>query len=288
MIMLAGAAPRRKLVSLIAAWPRLTFTAAGLPGVASRVARTSPPTVAELAALLGDVPEPTLRGIERAIAKRIPQNRLLEVIVNRRGVGTLASHVRAHGFEPLRALRAEGRSAVLVTWHTGPYLAVGAALLACGLDFLALRHRVRGPACAGVHILPTGGGPWEATVALKQAITRLAGGGLVVMAGDGLQGESGTDVELLGRQVAFQRGLAVLAHHAGVPVFPVTARWQGGRVEVRLHEPLPVATTDQDELLRQAARWLDGYLRATPEELRPDRVRLLLSAPLVDGRRASA
>jgi lauroyl/myristoyl acyltransferase len=109
------------------------------------------------------------------------------------------------------------------------------------------------------------------------------------MAGDGLQGESGTEVELLGRRVVFQRGLAVLAQQACVPVLPVVARWRGRRIEVRLHEPLRATSSEQgDGLVRAAARWLDEYLRSAPEELRPDRIRLLLSAPRIDAHRVSA
>lgn len=272
---------RGVLVSLLAACPAAAFGAAVLPGRCRRIvgSRALGPTA--LGALLGDRPEPALRALAREIDARAVQNHLLDLLVDARGPRVLASHVRTYGFERLRSLRAAGRPVLLVTWHAGPYAAIGAALIGAGLDFLAIRHRVRGPACAGMETVATGDGAWSAVTALKHAITRLRAGGLVLMAGDGLRGDgaSTTEVVVLGRRVGFHHGLAALAQHSGAQVVPVVARWRGASIEVRLHEPLTVPATDRDGLLHEAAGWLDRYLRSAPEELRPDRIRLLLAAP---------
>ena len=284
----ARALTRATLVPLLAACPRVAFGAAGLPRRCWRLVRPAPLGPAELGALLEDLPADALPALARAIDTRAIRNHLLELLVDSRGVRVLADHVRTYGFERLHALRARGIPALLVTWHAGPYPAVGAALLASGIDFLALRLRVRGPESAGMETIPTGSTAWPAVAALKHAVARLRAGGCVVMAGDGLQGESATEVEVLGRRVRFHHGLTALARYSGAPVRPVVARWRGGRVEVHLHEPLAVPANGHGDLLHAAARWLDGYLRSAPEELRPDRVRLLLAAPRVEARAVHA
>jgi KDO2-lipid IV(A) lauroyltransferase len=290
MLAQARSFTRSALVPLLAASPRVAFGAAGLTGRCRRILGSTALTPTALAALLGDQPAPALRALARDIETRAVQNHLLELLVDARGPRVLAPHVRTHGFERLHALRAAGRPVLLVTWHAGPYPAVGAALLAVGVDFLALRHRVRGPACAGMQTVATGEGSWSAVTALKHAIERLRAGGLVLMAGDGLRGEraSTTEVSVLGRRVGFHHGLAALARHSGAPVLPVVARWRGGSIEVHLHEPLAPSATDRDGVLHAAARWLDGYLRSAPEELRPDRIRLLLAAPRIEATEVAA
>jgi lauroyl/myristoyl acyltransferase len=197
----------------------------------------------------------------------------------------LKPHLRVHGFERLHALAAQQAPALLLTWHTGPYRAVGAALHIHGFELLVMERRAIPPsATVPLDRVSAGGDVWRSAAALKAAVDRLRGGGFVLLAGDGRQGIGGVEAEVLGRRLFFRQGLATLVRLSGAPVLPIVASWRGSSIDVTVHPPLEVpAGSPADQLAERvvgaSARWLDSYLRAFPEEIWPERVRELLAAP---------
>ena len=283
---LAQRAGRAAVVRLARLSPRLALTTAAAAGYLGRAVPTDAVTLEQLGTLLGHVPPDRLRAIRRAIYGRSERTKLLFMLLARGELRRWKPCLRVRGFERLRALVAQRTPAVLLSWHTGPYRAVGAALYVDGFDPLVVERRaIAHSAAVPLERVSAEGEPWRATAALKAAVDRLRGGGLVLWAGDGYEGATGGgEVEILGRRVVFRQGLATLVRLSGAPVLPIVASWRGGLIEVTLHPPLELAAggaagRTPEAIVGTAAGWLDGYLREHPEELWPERVRELLAAP---------
>ena len=182
-------------------------------------------TFEQLGTLLGHVPPDRLRAIRRAIYGRSERTKLLFMLLARGELRRWKPCLRVRGFERLRALVAQRTPAVLLSWHTGPYRAVGAALYVDGFDPLVVERRaIAHSAAVPLERVSAEGEPWRATAALKAAVDRLRGGGLVLWAGDGYEGATGGgEVEILGRRVVFRQGLATLVRLSGAPPVGWTA-----------------------------------------------------------------
>jgi len=216
------------------------------------------------------------------------RNRALETYLQRHGFECPDGLIRWRGLEFLERLRAEGKPAILLTWHTGPHQAVFAALarLQEPVGFVGAelpdfqtpeRWQVFNSAAQGT----------APTAAIRRALSSLRGGGLVVVSGDGRHGTSAVEVTCLGRLMTRRTGAAALARLTGAPVFPVVASWRfgGGRLDVTVHEALaipphcPDAASFDRAVVTAAARWYESYIECHPAELPADRLRELLDAP---------
>lgn len=158
--------------------------------------------------------------------------------------------------------------AVLVSFHVGPFAALGAAFERLPGDVLTLmreaptgeRHMTR---------IQTGERPTERAYAFKQAVNAVRAGGFVsaiVDAVDPSYAIATLEAPLLGGTIRLARGPFALARLSGAPLVPLAARWRGTAVEVVCGEP--IAPSDAEAALAAAtAGWFDGYLRARPGEL---------------------
>jgi lauroyl/myristoyl acyltransferase len=285
---IARRAGQKAIVRLAHVNPRLALATAAFAGHLGRAVRSDVVTLAELGALLGHLPPSRLPALRRAIDGRSARTTLFRMLLARRELKLLKPCLRVHGFERLHTLAARQAPAILLTWHTGPYLAVGTALHIQGFEVLVMQRRATLSSDAvRLDRVSAEGAPWRGAAALKAAVDRLRGGGFVLLAGDGRQGVGGVEAPVLGHRLLFRQGLATLVRLSGAPVLPIVASWSGNSIDVTVHPPLELPTgVGADELeetvVRVAACWLDGYLRAAPEELWPERIREILAAPAVN------
>jgi lauroyl/myristoyl acyltransferase len=280
---LAQRAGQAAVVQLASLSPRVALASAAIAGYLGPAVPSDAVTLGELGALLRDVPPARLPAIRRAIYGRWERTKLFFGLLARGELDRLRPCLKVHGFERLHALAAEKTPALLLNWHTGPYRAVGAALYLHGFRPLIIEHHsIPHSATVPLERVSSGGDPWRAPAALEAAVDRLRSGGFVLLAGDAYEGAGGIEAAILGRRFVFRQGLAALVRHSGAAVLPIVASWRGGSIHVTLHPPLEApASGDAERVVGATARWFDGYLRAHPEELWPDRMRELMAAPVL-------
>ena len=280
---LAQRAGQAAVVQLAQLSPRLALASTAVAGYLGPAVPSDAVTLDELRALLRHVPPGRLPAVRRAIYGRWERTKLFFMLLAHGELDRLRPCLQVHGFERLHALAAAKAPALLLNWHTGPYRAVGAALYLHGFRPLVIEHHsIPHSATVPLERVAAGGDPWRATAALKEAVDRLRSGGFVLLAGDAYEGAGGIEAAILGRRFVFRQGLATLVRHSGAAVLPIVASWSGGSIHVTLHPPLELpASGDAESVVGVTARWFDGYLRAHPEELWPDRMRELMAAPVV-------
>lgn len=259
------------LARLAASRPRLAFSGAGaIGGLRNRLSRRwpSPGQVRTLFPHLD-------RGAAARIAWRIggleARNRLLIDCIRREGLDPVRPLVRVRGdFGALRP------PLVLGFFHTGAVQALSAAVERLPGPVLVLRqgaiHTPRPP----VQIESTEGDGQRRAASFQRAFAHLAAGGFVVVALDVVPGP-GLRVPFLGRSIELARGPFALARLAGAPVRPLTARWQGGGVEVSVGDAFAAPSPEEESLAGEAARWLERYLLESPAELGLGLLRSLLA-----------
>jgi lauroyl/myristoyl acyltransferase len=280
---LAQRAGQAAVVQLAELSPRLALASTAIAGYLGPAVPSDAVTLDDLRSLLRHVSPGRIPAIRRAIYGRWERTKLFFMLLARGELDGLKPCLHVHGFDRLHALAAAKAPALLLNWHTGPYRAVGAALYLHGFRPLVIEHHsIPHSATVPLERVSAGGDPWRATAALKAAVDRLRSGGFVLLAGDAYEGAGGIEAAILGRRFVFRQGLAALVRHSGAPVLPVVASWRGASIDVTLHPPLELpAGGDAEGVVGATARWFDGYLRAHPEELWPDRMRELLAAPVI-------
>ncbi len=178
------------------------------------------------------------------------------------------------GLEYLQAAQAAGRGAVVVSAHFGnPEMAVQ-GLGAAGVTFYALTEPLQPPALSEfTHWLRSHHGHEYRTVsfsAVKEAMRRLRGGGLVALLLDRDVGGTGVPMEFCGAETRIPLGAVDLALRTGAELIPAWAwRLDGYRFRAVLGPPLEVVRTgDFDEDVRTNAQRLlhvfEGRLRSDP------------------------
>jgi hypothetical protein len=154
---------------------------------------------------------------------------------------------------------------VLVSWHMGAYETLGAFLARLPGEVLSLRMS-SGGSTPGITRVAVGGlDEWQRVQVTKRAVTTLRAGGFVFLAIDG-PGSSFVEMEVFGGSVFAAAGAFALAKLAGAPMVPITARWRGDKVDVIVGEAIPPG--DPSTMAAALGRWLEGYLRENPRELR--------------------
>jgi hypothetical protein len=105
---------------------------------------------------------------------------------------------------------------------------------------------------------------WSRLAATKRALDTLRSGGFVYLAVDGW-GRERLDPphEGLG---PLRVGAFALAEVANAPLLPVTACWRGRKLEIVTGDL--IAPGARSEMAGAFIRWLDGYLRENPREIR--------------------
>ncbi len=163
--------------------------------------------------------------------------------------------IRLDGLEYIQDAIARGRGVVLVSAHYGnPELAVQ-ALAAVGIHVLAFTEPLRPPALSHLthrlrnrhHDFRTVG-----VGAVKEAVRRLRGGGVVCILCDRDIQHNGIEVDFLGSRLRVPPGAVDLAMRTNAEVIPAwVTRLRGYRLNAAIGPPLPlVRTGDHDRDLQ--------------------------------------
>ncbi len=184
-----------------------------------------------------------------------------------------ADHLEVEHLERVAALDVDGPRIVIGGHTAGSELALQ-AFRARGYSFTGLVEQVDPPELS-TYLLEwrrsAGGKFFEADRrGLRECLSTLEAGGLVVLMADrDIQG-NGTCVEFFGRRVRFPRGPWELAARVGAPVVPfLCSRRRGDQIRVLVEEPILVdpGKGRADGVGEAAQRWaavLERYLRRDP------------------------
>jgi hypothetical protein len=253
------------------------MTPRALRRILQRTAGRFPRTAVAAATAAGWATQPAGRGLEAdAILRFLPDLAPREVRRVRRATWTswvrlrvleagAASPTARWPYPPLvpgtgAALRPP---LVLAGFHLGPITAVGAVLEQLPGEVLVLH--LSGTPRKRLTMTPVGTDQWQRAAALRRAVTALRTGGSVFMLVDANEVPATVEVTLFGRTTRLARGAFALARMTGSPLVPLAARWRGSRVEIVTGDPIPPAA--EAVMAAAAARWLEGFVRESPEEL---------------------
>lgn len=234
-----------------------------------RLSNAPPP--AELAILFPNATHTQLLRWARRMRIHDARNRVLCRLVTFQGVESLYPLLRIRDNAGLGCLAASNSPAILVFGHIGASYGAAAGLGKMGVRTLLLSvgHKVI--------TYPPSVEAWQVQTLeqpmlfLKRATDFLNRGGCVLMALDGREGGSFTELDLLGQTACFPRGIQTLHKLTGVPVIPVSARWTpGGKIDFATFTPVAgggQAGTDAG-MLQRAVRWLQEEIERDPGQLR--------------------
>lgn len=263
-------------VMLGVAWsdPARGLRIAGQLGRLAHRFRFHGPSPREVGELFETWPTASLSAVARAIASLHFKNRAIIALVHGAGPLHVASLIDSPEAAALRQLVARKKPALLVTWHVGAMYGISVALKRMGVPALNLRN------------LPFQT-PEDRTRSLWRALDELRRGGIMVAVLDGPGGTSTGEVSCLGRRIVFRRGPFMLAGATGAPLIPIVPTWDSdAHIRVRLYPPLTPHAVGQgsgraseNRLASDAARWLERYLQAAPQETWLSTLRSFLNAP---------
>jgi hypothetical protein len=262
----------RGLERLAASHPRLALSAAGALGsLRNRLSRRWP-SPAQIQALFPHLAAGAASRVAWTIGATEARNRLLTARIRTSGLAPSRPLVRSPAaFAGLRP------PMILGFFHVGPVQALTAAVERLAGPALILRLGFLYPPEPPVAVLSIEGDGQRRAAALRRAIAHLSAGGFVVVAFDAAP-VPGLGAPCLGHTLEVARGPLALARLTGAPLRPMVARWQGTWVEIEIGEELAAAQEEIQEsaLAAAAARWLEGYLLASPGELGLGLLRSLL------------
>ena len=211
----------------------------------------SVPSAGELRELFPDLDRERARAVHAHMLRTFVRSEFLAIWLRRRGRGAIRRILASTAPPDLPA-----GPLIAGTFHMGPVHALGASLEGLPSPLLALRHTTHTPDAAA--------NEQQRAAKFYEAATWLRSGGIVLMALDP-QHATRIRVPFFGRTLGLARGAFALSRMTGAPIVPVVARWRGTRVEVVAGQPL--AGDDEHALAADAARWLEQYLRAHPDEI---------------------
>ncbi len=269
--------------------PAAALTLAGLRSHLAGVRFPDTPSPAEVGAFWKGLPPARRLEVARRIRAIEFRNREPRDLLGHRGVAGLAPLVRYRGAGLLRDLHARKSPAILAGWHFRThYFMVLPALHRLGVPALALGFPPHGLPPGFAVVSPPKADAVGRALVVRRALAHLRAGGVVGTCIDHPLGTGALPVPFLGRRLYLRRGVAALARLSGAPVIPFSQRWSasGRAVTVTFHEPLPRPAGPaggrlafEQSLLAEAARRVEGYVRAFPEELCLDLLALSLAAP---------
>lgn len=222
----------------------------------------------------------------RELYARNYMTKMLTAYTRRHGWGGMHQMLDHSSLEALEPFRHVTEPTMLITWHVGPPFGLATVFAHLAIPSLAVIRRdyawPRGQVLN--ERIFTMGGSDARTDVLWTALHRLRSNGLLLIAVDGIEGTRAKPAPCLGRGVQFARGPFTLVRMTGAKLVPIVPKWKDdGRVGIVIGTPIATdrepGTSDEDyeaTLAARAARWYEGYLETSPEELRPSTLRILL------------
>jgi lauroyl/myristoyl acyltransferase len=184
-----------------------------------------------------------------------------------------ARHGSSTGFYPptasTSALAELEPPLILITFHVGPFQALGAGLRVLRSDTMALT-REQFESRPGVDLVGTGETEGGRARIFHQALSKLRSGGFVLITVDAFHPDefavSTIEAPVLGGTLRMARGAFALARITQTPIVPLVSRWRGSAMEFTVGDPIAPGP-DEAAMAEAAGRWIDGYLRERPGEL---------------------
>lgn len=235
---------------------------------------------------LVDVPASEARRISRRLNEGHQGNATLHSIAHRAGFDAIKPLLRFAG-ETTALERAAGKQgAIYVFCHTGPSLAIPAGIAFLGLRALLMTlttSRLRYPAEIETW---RGNSPENAFLFLKRAAETLRAGNSVLLAMDGLHGESSVEVTVMRRRIGFRKGIGILHGMTGAPIVPVIPLWlPEGRMSLEFLPDLTSAvgalqgSSKSDVVALQLGRTFESMILRDPGNLRMKTFEMLVGVP---------
>jgi hypothetical protein len=230
------------------------------------------PRASDVHALFDWLPEARVDALARDIAALHLKNRAAIALVEGGRIADLARLAQWRS-DTDRVAIAKGRTGLLIAAaHVGAFFGIRAALHGIGRPVLMMRDIAQPDAASRAAVL-------------KRAVDCLRAGEIVVATLDGPGGTNTCEVSCLGRRIVLRRGVVTLARLTSTPIVPVVCAWTSRhRIDVQIAPPIDPRGGDagpplsEDEMAHRAARWLDAYLRAEPQQMWPSTMRHYLGA----------
>lgn len=237
-------------------------------------------TPRQVGAVFGPLPYRRRLAIAQNICAAAWMNRVVGPLVQRFGYDDFDRYVVSHCDQQILQLHADRQPAILAFAHAGPLLAISSTLHRLKIPALVItrtRHHRKSTSLDVCHVA----GAASRRAALKRAVDKLRGGGIVLWSFD-LPDASSIVVPFFGREFAFARGPFAAVRLTGALLIPVAAYWTCQlRMEVRSGESLcprgqssrPSALSRHEALATDralaadASRWLEDHYRRHPEQI---------------------
>jgi hypothetical protein len=207
---------------------------------------------------------------------RLQQRRVLEHVLASGHYESLLPLVRWNHAERIRDPLDAGEGVIAVTWHTGPFAALGMGLTTIQppVTYL-LSWDVELSPDSGLELLKVSEGKGGAA-AFGKCVSRLRKGGIVGMTGDAFSADAASiEVRLLNSTFRLGRGFAALSRASRARVVPVDVQWsKGGDLVFTAHPALPTTLTSPDDpdafekgAVQEFAAETDSHLQAHIEDV---------------------
>lgn len=234
------------------------------------------PSRRTLQKFLGPLSREAVRRLRVDFAGKAERRRLMEEMLRSGWYQPLTSLVKWERVERILDPLAAGQPVVAVTWHAGPFAALGVGILELNQPTTLLVSHAEQFAPSDL---------WESLViadrdggalAFRKGVARLRAGGIVALAGDRYTHDpEAEEVSLLGSPIRVLRGFASMARLGGARVVPVRAKWgSSGELRFEALQPLepgnqPGASREQRDraMVLKFMEVVDQSLRARPSEI---------------------
>ena len=262
--------PQRLLIGVARALPyrlRLAFASGFARALVGLVPDLRRRVEGNLGLIFPDMPPDERRRIRSAMANSFGRT-MIEVMTRQ---AFQARHAwtgpAGPGWEALKAARAQGRGALLVSGHFGQWEAVRAALLAEGIESGAMIRPVKNPFLNADYLanVEAGGQPviGRDGAGIRELVRHLRGGGIMAVLLDQYT-KRGAPVDFLGHPAPSGLAIAELAIKYRLPMIPVYGTRQPDGLSVAVEFEAPIRPGTALEMTQAAADSLAARVRRTP------------------------
>ena len=171
------------------------------------------------------------------------------------------------GLDALRAARAEGRGALIVSGHFGEWEAIRHVLKREGMETGALYRPNNNPYYEPIFRagIERGGQPIvpKGPQGMRAMLRHLRAGGFMAILAD-QHIRDGAVLDFLGHPATTTLSPAELALRYGLPLVPAFAPWEGGRPRIVIEAPIP--TSDPETMMAAFNARLGAWVERHPDQ----------------------